>query len=199
MRAILGLILVVGMLQGAPGEIWKPYQFKGNETFVYSIKKVENGEEETGEYTIDFSREGERTVMKLEGRFGDMEGSTTLKIQSSEDIQGQLFAQMFFNPWLAPLSLTLFAQGMMAAMMTAMTAGAEEAEQKYKTEEGTTEYRVENCEFQGKKGKRYVVKQNGNVTYESCVIPGIALPVYIKTVSDEGERYEVRLKDYKEK
>ncbi len=200
MRMALGLLLVVGgVLHGGATKSWKPYQFKGNETFVYVLKQVKNGEEKTGRYVIDLSREGDRAVMKLEGKLEDLEGSTTLKFKSGSEIQGQLMAQMFFNPWLAPLSLTLFAQGMMTAMMTAMTAGAEEAEQKFKSEQGTTEYIVEDCEFQGEKGRRYVVKKNGEVTYASCVIPDIALPVYIKTVSDDGDVYEVRLEEYKEK
>ena len=200
MRMALVLLLVVGSaLYSAPQDTWKPYQFKGNETFVYSLKQVEKGKEKTGRYTIDLSKEGDRTVMKLEGKLGDMEGSTTLKFKSGNQIQGQLMTQMFFNPWMAPLSLTLFAQGMMTAVITAMTAGAEKAEQKFKSEKGTTEYVVEDCEFQGEKGRRYLVKKNGEVAYESCVIPDIALPVYIKTVSDDGDVYEVRLEEYKEK
>ncbi len=143
--------------------------------------------------------QGDRTVMKLEGKLGDMEGSTTLKFKSGNQIQGQLMTQMFFNPWMAPLSLTLFAQGMMTAVITAMTAGAERAAQEYQSEKGTTEYRVEDCAYQGKKGKRYVVKKNEEVAYASCVIPDIALPVYIKTVSDKGDVYEVRLEEYREK
>jgi len=202
MRVMLCLLLVGGGLYaGGSQDMWKPYQFKGNETFVYSLKQVENGKEKSGRYVIALSQEGDRTVMKLEGKLEDLEGSTTLKFKSGsgDQIQGQLMAQMFFNPWLAPLSLTLFAQGMMTAMITAMTAGAEEARHKFKSEEGTTEYVVEDCKFQEKKGRRYLVKRDGALVYESCVVPDIALPVYIKSVSDDGDVYEIKLEEYKEK
>ncbi len=198
---ILGILAAWGMPGGLRAEeTWKPYEFKGNETFVYEIRQTRDGTEKTGKYVIDLSREEKRYVIKLEGKFDDMEGSTTLKVSSGSEVQERLLPQMFFNPWMAPLTVTLFAQGMVTAVMTAMTAGAEPgSRQVYKKEGKTTEYRVETCEFQGKKGKRYVVVENGQITYESCVIQDIALPTYIKTRTPKGEVTEVVLKEYKEK
>ncbi len=199
MRWIWGTLLLVVSL-GAE-DTWKPYQFKGSETFVYEIREIQGDVEKVGRYVIDLSKEGERYVIRLEGKFGDAEGSTVLKVKSGSEVQGQLFAQMFLNPWMAPLTVTLFAQGMMTAVMTAMTMGAEPgSKQVYKKEGKTTEYRIETCEFQDKKGKRYVVLEDGKITYESCIIQEIALPVYIKTRSKEGKKTtEVVLKEYREK
>lgn len=195
---LLAVMVVPGLVRAE--KTWKPYAFKGNERFEYSLLEVEKGEKTEGHYVIDLGKEGERFVVKLEGKFGEYEGSSTVKVGSGNDLQKALMTQMFFNPWMAPLSVTLFAQGMMTALMTAFTAGGEEGSKHVmKGENETIEYLVESCSFQGREGRKYVMKKNGEVKYESCVVDDIALPVYLKTINDEGEVYELKLEKYEEK
>ncbi len=194
------IFLTVGMLRAGGDEpYWQPYDFKGTERFEYTISQEEGGKTTEGRYVLDLSRDGDQYVLTVEGKFAGNEGKSTVRVNSAEEIQGQLMAQMFFNPWLAPISLTLFAQSF--AMLPFMGMGSEPGSRmSRKNEDGeTVELRVETCTFQGREGRKFVSKVNGEVNYASCVVKGIALPVEIFMADDEdGTTYAAKLVKYSE-
>ncbi len=189
------MFLAAGMLQAEGNEpFWQPYNFNGTEHFEYAISQKEGSQTTEGSYVLDLSREGEQVVLMVEGKFGGSEGKSTVRVSSSDEIPGQLMAQMFFNPWLAPISLTLFAQSF--ALIPFMSMGDEPGSHiTRKNEDGdTVELRVETCTFQGREGRKFVSKVNGQVNYFSCVVKGIPLPVEIFMVDDEeGTTYSAKL------
>ncbi len=189
------MFLAAGMLQAEGNEpFWQPYNFNGTEHFKYAIIQKEGSQTTEGSYVLDLSREGEQVVLMVEGKFGGSEGKSTVRVSSSDEIPGQLMAQMFFNPWLAPISLTLFAQSF--ALIPFMSMGDEPGSHiTRKNEDGeTVELRIETCTFQGREGRKFVSKVNGQVNYFSCVVKGIPLPVEIFMVDDEeGTTYSAKL------
>ncbi len=183
---------------GSDEPYWVPYQFKGTEHFKYDLRYNENGETSTGYYVIDLKKVGDRYEVKIEGKYKDSEGTVKTKVDKPEEIAGVLFGQMFFNPWVAPLTMTLFAQSMMH-MFTLGGLNWEEGSRMQRKEDGKTMVmEVKACEVLGKKGRKLVMQEDGTVTYESCVSPGVALPLYLHTRSDDGEVYELKLVEYRE-
>ncbi len=197
--AAVAMMVPAGALHAGENEpYWVPYQFKGTEHFKYDLRYKENGEESRGYYEIELKKAGDRYEVEIEGKFKDNEGTLKTKVDKPDDIAGVLFGQMFFNPWVAPLTLTLFAQ----SMVHVFTMGGlnwEEGSRMTRKEDGKTMVmEVKSCEVLGKKGRKLVMSEDGTVTYESCVSPGVALPLSIFTRSDDGEVYELKLVEYKE-
>lgn len=200
--AILGS-LVLSTLLSAQEPYWKPYAFKGTEHFKYQITQKQEEETKTGEYVIDLSREGEQYRIRIQGRFGGNEGSFSTTVSSPSEIGGTLMGQMFFNPWVAPVTLTLFTPTLLMLPFGGLTMGSWEigSHWKHKDESGN-EVSVEipsACEHAGKSGRKLVVKENGEVVYETCVAQGVALPLYVKFRNkDDGSLYEAKLVEYSE-
>ena len=167
---------------------WQPYKFHEREMFQYHIVQKEDGSVEEGDYTI--SIDGNR--LSIKGTWGNKKGSITVQVDDPEQIPGQLFAQMMFNPWLAPLGITLFASTMTMPIALMGSAYIEQSE------DGTTT-RVERgkaCSYAGKSGKSLKVMENGKVVYEICIAEDVGLPLYMKMVSEDGSQYEVKLVKY---
>ncbi len=166
---------------------WQPLEFHSREMFEYTIVQEENGERTEGRYTIRIDGK----TLSIKGKWGNSSGNVTIQVDDPEQISTYLFGQMMFNPWLAPLGVTIF------AALPYQIMGPEKYTMEQSDEEGTI--RVEkggSCSYAGQKGKRLVVKQNGKVTYDLCVKDDIGLPLYLKTVSDDGSVYEARLIKY---
>ena len=182
---------------------WKPYAFKGTEHFKYTITQTAGEEAQTGEYVIDLSKEGEKYRIRFQGKFAGNEGSFSTTVSSPEEIGATLMAQMFFNPWIAPLTVTLFSPGFLAIPYGGLMMGNWEIGSRWKhTDEEGNVVTVEipsACEYAGKSGRKLVVKENGEVIYETCVAPGVALPLYVKfRDKNKGDLYEAKLVEYSE-
>lgn len=199
MRWILPMALLVASWAGAEeGSTWEPYQFKGTEHFKYTLVQVdEKGNKTEGHYILDINRDGDKYTLKVEGKFGDNEGSTTVKVKDQNELRGTLMMQMVFNPWLGPFYATLFAYQL---PLVALGTGSLEPGSKTVQKQGDKvyEYSVETCSFKGKEGRRFVAKEDGKTLFEVCTIPDIAMPVYVQSNGEEGESYEAKLVEYKE-
>ena len=170
------------------GMDWQPYRLHEKEMFQYHIVQKEEGSVEEGDYTISING----NQLSIKGTWENKKGSVTVQVDDPEQIPGQLFAQMMFNPWLAPLGVTLFANTM---IMPLALMGSSYMEQ---SEDGTTT-KVEKgkpCSHAGKSGKELKVFQNGKLVYNLCVAKDVGLPLYMKMVSDDGSEYEVELVKY---
>ncbi len=169
---------------------WQPLKFHPKEMFEYSIVQEENGEKTEGNYTIRIDGK----TLSIKGKWGNSSGKVTIQVDDPEQISTYLFGQMMFNPWLAPLGVTVFA----AIPYQIMGAGEYTMEQS--DEEGTIRVKKgSSCSYAGQKGRRLVVEENGKVTYDLCIKSDIGLPLYLKTVSEDGSVYEARMIKYSRK
>ena len=201
---VFATALFAGKTKNSDKKVWEPYKFKGTEHFKYSILVVDDeGKKETGSYIIDLSKAGEKYKIHIEGEFGGNEGSVSTKVSDASSIPGVIFGQMIFNPWLAPLTTTLFANSLIA-MFSAGTAtqGLEEGSHwSYKSKDGDkVEFEVKGtCKYAGRKGNLLRMKSNGKVVYESCIDVDVPLPIYVKYVDkDDNSSTSLELVEYKE-
>ncbi len=167
---------------------WQPFQFHGKEHFEYSIVQVEDGEKKEGKYEISI----DGSTLTIKGNWDGTQGSVTVQASSPDQIPTQMMAQIMFNPWLAPLGATLF------ATMPYYMIAAEGITSMEQTENGKT-MKISSgktCSYAGQKGKRLLVEQDGRVIYDLCISKDIGLPLYLKSVSDDGSIYEARLVKY---
>ncbi len=167
---------------------WQPLQFHEKEHFEYSIVQTEEGEKSTGNYSISI----EGNTLKIEGKWKNSGGTITIQTGSPDEIPGQLMGQMLFNPWLAPLGYTLFATIPYYAIASGGITSMEQTQdgKRIKLTSGNT------CSYAGQKGKRLTIEENGKVVYDLCISGDIGLPLYMKSVSDDGSIYEATLKKY---
>jgi len=196
------ILIAVSSLHAGDEPYWEPYQFKGTEHFKYEIVQQDNEDKQEGWYIIDIKKAGEKYKLYIEGKLGDNEGSMTTTVESVDDISGAILAQMFLNPWLAPLSITLFSNMWATAYAPMLITSGWEVGSKWshKDKEGnkiTVEIPSE-CKYAGQKGRKILVKKNDKNIYESCIAHGVALPIYVKFIGDEGELYEMKLVEYKD-
>lgn len=198
---VLSAILTAGETKKEK-QVWRLYDFKGTEHFKYSLTvKNEDGKTEKGEYVIDLSKEGKKYRIKLNGSFAGNEGSVSTIVDEANSISGILFAQMIFNPWLAPLTTTLFSNAFVAVLTGGAFAGGleESSHWSYKSEDGEkVEFKVSGkCKYAKRTGKLITMKTNDKTVYETCIDPEVALPLYIKFVEDNTYS-AMELLEYKE-
>ncbi len=167
---------------------WKPYTFKEKEYFKYEIVSKENDGVKKGTYEI--SIDGKKVT--IDGEFDGLSGNVSFEAKSSKQVPSTIMGMMIFNPWLAPLGATIFAQAFMG--MFAMYGNM-----KYK--DARTDVEIisgqKSCEFGGVSGKLFQIKKNNRIIYESCLSKEVGLPLYIKTVSENGEVYEAKLVEHR--
>ncbi len=201
---VFATALFAGKTKNSDKKVWEPYKFKGTEHFKYSIVVVdEDGKKETGSYVIDLSKAGEKYKIKIHGEFAGNEGSISTKVDDANSIPGVIFGQMIFNPWLAPLTSTLFANSLIAMFSAgAVTQGLEEGSSwSYKSKDGESmEFEVKGtCKYAGRKGKLLRMKSDGKVVYESCIDVDVPLPIYVKYAdSEDNSSTSLELVEYKE-
>ncbi len=201
MRKVLWTLVIGSTLLWAAEPYWKPYAFKGTEHFRYTLTQQEpDGTKTTGTYVIDIQKQGEKYRIHFEGNFGDNEGTFTTTVEDPDEIGGILMFQTLMNPWLAPLSATLFANFFGTFAFAGITMGNWEVGTagKFKDDSGNTiEYAIpDECTYADQTGRHLVVKTNGKVTYELCVAKDVALPLYQKVVDDDGGFTELKLEEY---
>ncbi len=201
MTRSLWLWTLVGSLLWAAEPYWTPYAFKGTEHFKYTLVQLDaEGQRTTGTYVIDISRQGEKYRIHFEGNFGDNEGSFTTTTDNPEDIGGMLMFQTMMNPWLAPLTATLFAHFFGTFAFTGVLMGNWEVgtQGRFKDDNGVTvEYAIpDECTYAGQTGRHLVVKENGQLRYELCVAKEVPLPLYEKIVDEDGGYLELTLVEY---
>jgi len=188
------------MGEGFKSGEWSPYDFKGTEYFKYEVKGVEEGKIKKGYEIIDIKKSGDKYKLKIEGKYGESEGTFTLTLDNREDIPGAIISQVMFNPYLAPLAISLFSPAWTFYFTLAGISFEEGSKWKTKDEEGNvTEMEVTGSEtYAGKKGKKLIVKENGKETWVIVWAKDVALPLYIKMGKEGESTYELKLIEYKE-
>lgn len=191
------LVSMIGVLTSQPSR-WKLYQFKGSEHMKYSITNVKGSETENGEYSIDIKKEGEKFRLELKGQLGESSGSFSTTVENPEDIPQALMGQMFFNPWMAPLSVTLFSPFFTMYFMSSMEFKGKSHWKQTDEEGNVIEVNYgEECEFAGFTGKHMEILTNGKLSYEVCVSKDVPLPLYVKfSQPEENSIFEVKLLEY---
>jgi hypothetical protein len=177
-------------------ESWEPYKFIGTEHFRYEMSVTENGDTQTGWYTLDLEPAGgDQLLIKLEASMGESRSafSTTAP---ADAVYMQLMTQMAMSPAGAPMMATLLAPwwGMYFAGRD-WTLGA-----GWSFNDGTNEmsFKVEAlCEHAGVEGKSVVWREGGEVRAESCIAPQVALPLFVSFRDDRGSLYQARLEEYR--
>ncbi len=207
-KTLVALMVMAAVLTAGENKketkVWEPYKFKGTEHFKYALTvKDEDGKTQKGEYVIDLSKQGEKYKIKINGSFAGNEGSVSTTVDDASSISGVIFGQMIFNPWLAPLTTTLFANAFIAVFTSgAFASGLEEGSHwSYKSKDGDkVEFNVKGeCKYAGRKGKLLTMKSNGKTVYETCIDPEVALPIYVKYIDkDDGTFSSMELVEYKE-
>ncbi len=208
-KALITFFLVSGMLLAGETKKetkWEPYKFKGTEHFKYALSvKEEDGKTQKGEYTIDLSRQDEKYKIKIKGTFAGNEGDVSTTVDDVSSIPDVLFSQMIFNPWLEPLTTTLFSNFFLSAYTRGLLANrldfGEDSHWSYKSKDGNkVEFDLKGeCKYAGRKGKRITMKSNGKLVYEACIDPDVALPLFIKCANEDNSSYSsMELVEYKE-
>jgi len=188
------------MQQGSKNGEWRPYDFKGTEYFKYEVKGIEDGKVKKGYEIIDIKKSGDKYKVKIEGKYGESEGTFTTTVDSKEDIPGAIMGQAMFNPYLAPLAIALFSPAW--TLYFGFTGMSLEEGSKWKTKDdegNVTEMEVTaSGTYAGKKGKKLIVKENGKEVWVIVWAKDVALPLYIKMGKKEEGTYELKLVEYKE-
>ncbi len=186
--------------EGSEKKIWMPYNFKGTEYFKYDVKATENGKVKKGYEIIDIKKSGDKYTIKIEGKFGESEGTFTTTVEDKEDIPGAIVAQGMWSPYLLPLTIALFSPAWAIYFGYAGFSFEEGSKWRTKDEEGNvTEMEVKGSEeYAGKKGKKLIVKQNGKEIWVIVWSEDVALPLYIKTGEGENVIFELKLVEYRE-
>ncbi len=177
------------------GETWEPYKFRGTEHFKYEMNMTEDGDTQTGWYTLDLEpRGGDQVWMKVKAAMGEAtsEFSTTA---APDAVHSQLLPQLMMSPAGAPMIATLFAPwwGMyFAGRDWAVGAG-------WSFSDGAKQvsFKVEDtCSYAGVEGKNVVWREDDEVRGESCIAIGVALPLAVSFRDDSGRHYKVTLTEY---
>lgn len=181
------------------GFAWTPYQFRGTESFRYTVTQTESGEPtKNGFYQLEFSPAGAGQVrMRVQGELGGNSSSNTVTLPVAQAGQGPQMS-MGFGQLMAmgPIGIALF--NPMSWMFMAgrqLTIGDEWSQ----TNDGQSmSVKVEsNCEAAGQGGVLIVTKVNNRVATESCVSPTVALPLRTLIAGDDGDRIEMVLTAYR--
>ncbi len=185
-----------GVVAGGPvGTFaWVPYQFRGTEHFRYDVRQTTGGDLETGYYQLDLEPAGaDRVRMKVEGRIGDEEYSST--VTTGVGAQGMQMGYMQFMT-MGPIGITLF-----NPMSWMMLQGQElSVGDGWTSSSGGESIAVQvesECSYSGQGGLLIVVRENDVVRQQSCVAPNVALPLRVQLNSDDEDVIDMTLVEYR--
>jgi len=192
---------VVAVAPGAPFA-WAPYAFRGTEHFRYDVVKTEGRDRETGYYQLDLQpgTQAGQVRMRVQGQVGDDSYSNTMTVPVAQQggMAGMGGMQMGFQQFMAmgPLGMTLFNPGTwMFLYGHELTIGDE-----WSQSSGGDSFsvRVEStCAYGGQSGVQVITRENNQVRQESCLASGIALPLRVLINSDDNDRIEMTLTEYR--
>ena len=172
---------------------WAPYQFNGTEHFRYDVSQTEDGSTKTGFYQMDLQPAGAGQVrMQVSGQLGDDSYSST--VTTGTGTQGMMMGYPQFMT-MGPVGIMLF--NPMSWMMIqgreltlgdgwSSSSGGESAEVRVESE----------CHHAGQSGMLVVFRENGNPRLQSCLAPGVALPIRV-LMTDDDTQIELTLVEYR--
>jgi hypothetical protein len=178
---------------------YAPYRFRGTEHFRYDVTQTENNRPSTGYYILDLQPAGPgQARMTVQGQLGEDQFSSSTTLPLSEGGLSMPQMMMSFGPLngAGPLFPALFNPA--AWMMFGgrqLTVG-----DGWQNSHGgeTVSVRVEaQCSAGGQGGVLVRIRQNDQVRQESCLSPTVALPLRTLMVSNDGDRIELTLTEYR--
>lgn len=185
----------VAVYSGGPFA-YTPYQFRGTERFRYTVSMTENNRTQTGFYVLELQPAGQGQVrMSVQGQLGGDQWSSSVTIPvGAEGPQSMMsFGQLMT---MGPIGIALFNPAswiLMAGRQLNVGDG-------WSSSSGgeSVSVRVENqCSHAGQSGLLIVVRTNNRVSMESCVSPGVALPLRSLMADEDGERVEFVLAEFR--
>ena len=173
---------------------WAPYQFNGTEHFRYDVSQTEDGTTETGFYQMDLQPAGAGQVrMQVSGQLGDDSYSST--VTTGTGTQGMMMGYPQFMT-MGPVGIMLFnPMSWMMIQGRELTLG-----DGWSSSSGgeTMEVRVESeCHHAGQSGMMVVFRENGDPRMQSCLAPGVALPIRVVMNDDDGLQIDLTLVEYR--
>jgi curli biogenesis system outer membrane secretion channel CsgG len=178
---------------------YAPYRFRGTEHFRYDVTQTEDGQPKTGFYILDLQPAGPgQARMTVQGQLGDDQFSSSTTVPLSEGGLSMPQMMMTFGPLNAagPLFPALFNPAVwMMFGGRQLTVG-----DSWENRSGgdTFSVRVETqCNSAGQGGVLVRIRENDQVRQESCLSPTVALPLRNLLVSDDNDRIELTLTEYR--
>jgi curli biogenesis system outer membrane secretion channel CsgG len=191
---------VVAVAPGAPFA-WSPYAFRGTEHFKYDVVQTEGRDRATGFYQLDLQPGANpgQVRMRVQGKVGDDEylNTVTVPVAQQGAQAGTMGMTMGYQQFMAlgPIGITLFNPGTwMFLYGHELTVGDEWSQRS-----GGDSFSVKvetTCSHGGQSGLLVIMRENNVVKQESCVAPGIALPLRVLIVDDD-DRMEMTLTEYR--
>jgi curli biogenesis system outer membrane secretion channel CsgG len=176
-----------------------PYRFRGTEHFRYDASQLENRDSSTGYYTLDLQPAGPgQARMTVQGQLGTDQFQSSVTLPLSEGGLSMPQMMMAFMPLsgAGPLFVALFnPTSWMVFGGRQLTIG----DGWQNTHDGETlSVRVESqCDAGGQGGVLVVTRENNQVRQESCLSPTVALPLRVMIASDDGDRIQLTLTEYR--
>jgi curli biogenesis system outer membrane secretion channel CsgG len=176
-----------------------PYRFRGSEHFRYDVRQLDNGQTTTGYYQMDLQPAGAgQARLTVQGQVGEdqFQSSTTIPISEGGLSMQQMMMTFMPLSGTGPLFAALFnPTSWMVFGGRQLTVG----DGWQNTQRGRTmSVRVESqCAAAGQGGFLVVFRENEQVRQESCLSPAVALPLRVLMASNDGDRVEMTLTEYR--
>lgn len=177
--------------------MYAPFQFRGTEHFRYTVTQTENGRTNSGFYQFDLTPAGPGQVrMSVQGQLGTDQWSSSVTLQVGQAMGPQ--SMMMFAPLMSmgPLAMTLFNptswmlfQGHQLSVGDGWSSSSGGESMSIRVEQ--------QCAYGGQGGLLVVMRENNRVASESCVSPTVALPLRSFYSSDDGDRVELVLTEFR--
>jgi hypothetical protein len=175
-----------------------PYQFKGTEHFKYDVKQTEGRQVTTGYYILDIQPAGNgKFRMKVDGKLGDDAYSSTVTApEANSGGMGMGGMGMGGLMALGPIGLTLFSPAWGVMFMGhelslgdgwSSSSGGQSTSVKVESE----------CQFGGVKGLLTVVRENNQITQQSCLSPNVALPLQVIMNQENNDGIQMTLVEFR--
>jgi curli biogenesis system outer membrane secretion channel CsgG len=178
---------------------WAPYRFRGTEHFRYDVQQLENRHTVTGYYLLDLQPAGAgQARLTVQGQLGEdnFQSSTTIPISEGGLSMQQMMMTFMPLSGAGPLFAALFNPA------SWMIFGGRQLNvgDGWQNRQGgrTVSVRVDSqCTAAGQGGFLVVFRENDQVRQESCLSPAVALPLRVLIASDDGDRIEMTLTEYR--
>ncbi len=192
MKAIT-LLTLLGLLAFSQTFLWKPFEFKPYERYIYDYRETFRGKKASGGYEITVRREGDSFKVAIKGAYRNWSESVRVKVRDVYELSGFVLMRMYFDyPWLVPLGRTILSRGIVKALTS---KPVDWSFGKRKVDEDTIRI-VRECKYGNLKGRMIELIRKREVFFRICVSASASLPIYVYRKSESGDVFEIRLVEY---
>ena len=176
-----------------------PYRFRGTEHFRYDVSQTEANRPQTGFYLLDLQPAGPgQARMTVQGQLGSDQFSSSTTLPLSEGGLSMPQMMMAFGPLggAGPLFPALFNPAVWMMFGGRQLTVGDNWQNSHNGH--TVSVRVESqCDAGGQGGVLVRIRENDQIRQESCLSPTVALPLRTLLVSNDGDRIELTLTEYR--